>query len=564
MADNSKVNNIKPWGEHSLNHIIEEAIRKNWELMALSDFGGVSFKFSEVAEEAEKIHILFRAAGVVPGDKVAICGKNSSLWAVTFIACLTAGVVAVPILHEFKPENIHTLVNHSEAKLLFVDHAIWKNLDAEKLPGLVGALFLSEKGMPLSRVKKLTHTYENLNEEFGRMYPQSFTPADLNYYHDTPEELCVINYTSGSTGASKGVMLPYRSIWSNIRYCIDHLTFLHPGDGMVNMLPLGHLYGMVIEMLHPFVKGCHCHFITKAPSPRILLGAFAEVRPKLIITVPLVLEKIIRANVFPKIQTPMMSFLLKIPFINTKIYTKIREQLIGVFGGEVKEVIIGGAPLNAEVESFLYKIKFPVTVGYGMTECGPLLTYCPPENSKPHSVGKIVDRMQVKIDSADPANIPGNIMVKGDNVMKGYFKNEEATKDVFPDGDDWMNTGDMGTIDSDGIISIKGRSKTMILGPSGQNIYPEEIEQVINNMPYVNESLVIDDHGKLVALIHPDFEAAEKAGISREALEKIMDDNLKTVNSKLESYNRLNRYQLMDSEFEKTPKRSIKRYLYQK
>lgn len=562
MADNSKVNNIQPWDERSLNHIIEDAIKKNWELMALSDLGGISFKFSEVAEQVEKLHILFDAAGVKPGDKVAICGKNSAIWAVVFIACLTSGTVAVPILHEFKPANIHTLVNHSEAKLLFVDAAIWKKLNAEELPNLIGAFFLSEKGMPLSRSKKLTSIYNDLNEEFGKKYPQSFTQADVNYYHDMPEEICVINYTSGSTGASKGVMLPYRSLWSNIRYCIDHLTFLHPSDGMVNMLPLGHLYGMVIEMLHPFVKGCHCYFITKAPSPRVLLSAFAQVRPKLIITVPLVLEKIIRSNVFPKIETPMMKFLLKVPFVNTRIYTKIREELINVFGGQVQEIIIGGAPLNAEVESFLYKIKFPITVGYGMTECGPLLTYAPPQMSKPHTVGEIVDRMQVRIDSPDPHTIPGNIWVKGDNVMKGYFKNEEATEDVMPDNDGWMNTGDMGTIDADGLISINGRSKTMILGPSGQNIYPEEIEQYINNMPYVNESLVIDDHGKLVALIHPDFEAAEKAGISREELQKIMDNNLKNVNGKLESYNRLNRYKIMEAEFEKTPKRSIKRYLY--
>lgn len=562
MADNTKVNNIKPWDGRSLNHIIEDAIKKNWELMALSDIGGISYKFSEVAEYVEKLHLLFEAAGVVPGDKVAICGKNSATWAVVFIACLTSGVVAVPILHEFKPDNIHTLVNHSEAKLLFVDAAIWKKLDPEKLPALIGAFFLSEKGMPLSRSKKLTSVNDDLNEVFGVKYPKAFTPGDVNYYHDTPEEICVINYTSGSTGASKGVMLPYRSLWSNIRYCIDHLTFLKPGDGMVNMLPLGHLYGMVIEMLHPFVKGCHCYFITKAPSPRVLLSAFAEVRPKLIITVPLVLEKIIRSNVFPKLQTPMMSFLLKIPFINTRIYSKVREELIKVFGGQVQEIIIGGAPLNAEVEKFLYKIKFPVTVGYGMTECGPLLTYAPPEMSKPHTVGEIVDRMQVKIDSPDPMNVPGNIWVKGDNVMKGYFKNEEATKDVMPDDDGWMNTGDMGTIDADGLISINGRSKTMILGPSGQNIYPEEIEQVINNMPYVNESLVIDDHGKLVALIHPDFEAAEKAGFDRAAIEKIMDTNLKNVNNKLEAYNRLNRYKIMEKEFEKTPKRSIKRFLY--
>ena len=562
MADNTKVNNIPAWDARSLNHIIEDAIKSNWERMALSDLGGISFKFSEVAENVEKLHILFEAAGVRPGDKVAICGKNSAVWAVVFIACLTSGTVAVPILHEFKPENIHTLVNHSEAKLLFVDATIWKKLNPDELPGLVGAFFLSEKGMPLSRSKRLTCINDEINEEFGKKFPKDFTPADLNYYHDTPEELCVINYTSGSTGASKGVMLPFRSLWSNIRYCIDHLTFLKPGDGIVNMLPLGHLYGMVIEMLHPFVKGCHCNFITKAPSPHVLLSAFVEVRPKLIITVPLVLEKIIKGNVFPKIQTPMMTFLLKIPFVNTKIYEKIRQQLINVFGGQVQELIIGGAPLNSDVESFLYKIKFPITVGYGMTECGPLLTYAPPQKSKPHTVGEIMDRMEVRIDSPDPQKIPGNIWVKGDNVMQGYYKNPEATKEVMPNNDGWMNTGDMGTIDSDGIIAINGRSKTMILGPSGQNIYPEEIEQAINSMPYVNESLVIDDHGKLVALIHPDFDAAQKAGISNDELEKIMDENLKKVNAKLESYNRLNRYKIMEKEFEKTPKRSIKRYLY--
>lgn len=564
MAGNSKNNNIDSWDPRSLNKIIEDSIKKNWELMALSDLGGKSYKFSEVAENIEKIHILFEASNVKPGDKVAICGKNSALWMVAFLACLTYGSIAVPILHEFKPENIHTLLNHSESKLLFVDEAIWKNLDQEKLPTLIGAFFLTESGMPLSRSKKLTTAYGDLNEIFGKKFPKDFTPTDISYYHDTPEELCVINYTSGSTGASKGVMLPYRSLWGNIRYCLDHLDFLKPGDGMVNMLPLGHLYGMVIESLHPLVKGCHCCFITKAPSPRVLLSAFGEVRPKLIITVPLVLEKIIRSQVFPKLKTPLMSILLKLPIINTKIYKKVCQKLIDVFGGEVQEVIIGGAPLNVEVEKFLYKIKFPVTVGYGMTECGPLLTYAPPQETKPHTVGRIVDRMEVKIDSPDPQHIPGNIWVKGNNVMKGYYKNEEATKEVMPNDDGWMNTGDMGTIDSDGLITINGRSKTMILGPSGQNIYPEEIEQVINNMPYVNESLVIEDDGKLVALIHPDFEAAEKAGIDRDALTKIMDTNLKAINNKLENYNRLNSYRLVETEFEKTPKRSIKRYLYSK
>jgi long-chain acyl-CoA synthetase len=547
----------------SLNAIIENAVRRDWELTAFSNMGGASYQYAQVAELVEKLHILFEAAGVRPGDKVAICGKNSSEWAIAFIACLTSGTVAVPILHEFKPENIHNLVNHSEAKLLFVDEAIWNKLDEESLKGLTGALFLTEPGLAFSRSQKLTSTYQTLNEEFGKRFPESFSPDDISYYHDTPEELCVINYTSGSTGASKGVMLPYRSIWSNIRYSIDHLDFLKPGDGMVNMLPLGHLYGMVIEMLHPFVKGCHCHFLTKAPSPHVLLKAFAEVRPKLIITVPLVLDKIIRNNVFPKLNKPLMKVLLHLPVVKDKIYAKVKAELIKVFGGQVREIIVGGAPLNPEVESFLYKIHFPVTVGYGMTECGPLLTYAPPQESKPHTVGRIVDRMEVRIDSPDPEHVAGNILVKGANVMQGYFKNQKATDEAFPSGDGWMNTGDMGLIDKDGMITICGRSKTMILGPSGQNIYPEEIEHIVNSMPLVAESLVIDDHGKLVALIYPDRDAAAKQHLDEAGIEKVMQDNLKAVNHRLESYNRLNTFRLMEVEFEKTPKRSIKRYLYQ-
>lgn len=549
---------------HSLNHIIDNALRNYWELDAFSDMGGVSYKFSEVAEKIAKNHILFSAAGLKTGDKVAICGKNSSDWAIIFLSCLTSGMVAVPLLHEFKPDSIHNLLNHSEAKLLFVDQAIWDKLDPEKITALQGAIFISESGIPLSRDKHLTFAFENLNEEFGKKFPEAFTKDSLSYYHDNPEEICVINYTSGSTGVPKGVMLPYRSIWSNIRYCIDFLTFLHPGDGMINMLPLGHLYGMVIEMLHPFVKGCHCHFLTKAPSPRVLLSAFAEVRPKLIITVPLVLEKIIKSNVFPKLKKPLMKFLLVLPIIKNKIYRKIHDTLINVFGGQLQEIIIGGAPLNAEVESFLFKIKFPLTVGYGMTECGPLITYAAPEETRPHTVGRIVERMEARIDSPDPQHIPGNILVKGTNVMKGYYKNEEATKETFPYADDWMNTGDMGIIGADGLISIMGRSKTMILGPGGQNIYPEEIEQSINNLPLVNESLVIDDGGKLVALIHPDFDLAEKQKLDRESLEKALDRGIKDVNRHLENYNRISDFRIMDEEFEKTPKRSIKRFLYQK
>lgn len=532
--------------------------------MALSDFdGGVNYSFADTASQIERLHILYRAAGIRPGDKIAICGRNSASWAVVFISCLTFGATAVPILHEFKPESVHNLVNHSDARILFTDLAIWRQLDEKQLPALAAVLTISEMEMPLCRDKILKKTFDNLNAEFGRLHPREFSPGDLCYYRDKPEDIALINYTSGSTGTPKGVMLPYRSLWSNIRYSIDDLTFLKPGDGMVCMLPLGHLYGMIFEMLHPFVKGCHCWFLTKAPSPAVLLKAFAKIRPKLIITVPLVIEKIIRTKVFPQIHKPAMRLLLALPIVKGRILAKIREKLIGVFGGELQEVIIGGAPLNAEVEQFLYKIKFPVTVGYGMTECGPLITYAPPEESQPHTVGRIVDRMQARIDSPDPQHIPGNILVKGDNVMAGYYKNPEATKEAFPNGDGWMNTGDMGTMSPDGMISIKGRSKTMILGPSGQNIYPEEIEQIINNMPFVGESLVVNDGGKLVALVYPDLEAAEKAGLDRKALEAVLDKDLKDTNRQLETFNKISSIRIMDKEFEKTPKHSIKRFLYQ-
>lgn len=548
----------------SLNLIIEKAITTNWFLDALSDFDGVNYRFADVAEIIEKIHILFNSADLKPGDRVAICGKNSSDWVVVLLSCLTYGAVAVPILHEFNSESITNLVNHSEAKLLFVDKAIMDKLNEENLNHLTGALYISEKGVAFSRNEKLKNAREKLNELFGEKYPDSLKQENISYYKEKPEELAVINYTSGSTGSPKGVMLPYRSLWSNIVYCIEHLTFLHPGDGIVNMLPLGHMYGMVIETLHPFVKGCHCHFLTKAPSPQVLLSAFARVKPKLIITVPLVLEKIIKGRIFPIIKKPMMKILLHMPVLNNYLFKKIKAKLINAFGGQIKEIIIGGAPLNPEVERFLYRIKFPVTVGYGMTECGPLLTYAPSGRSKPQTVGCIMDRMEVKIDSKDSSKIPGNILVKGMNVMLGYFKNPEATEEVFPFGDEWMNTGDMGVMDNEGYISIMGRSKTMLLGPSGQNIYPEEIEHKINSLPYVEESLVIEENGKLIALIYPNFEEAEKHGISREALDKIMESNISSLNKTLESFSRVQSHRLVEKEFEKTPKRSIKRFLYQK
>lgn len=549
--------------EKSINALIQKSIVTNWDRMALSDLGGTNYRYRDLAELIEKVHILFENAGLKPGDKVAICGKNSATWAGVFLSCLTAGIVAVPLLHEFKPDTIHHLVNHSDAKLLFVDASIWENLDEKLLPKLIGAIFISELGMPLSRSEALTEARNNINELFGKKYPYSFSPENIDYYKDQPDQAAVLNYTSGSTGMSKGVLLPYLSIWSNTRYCLDYLTFLKPGDGMVNMLPMAHLYGLVIELLNPICHGCHCNFLTRVPSPKIILKAFAEVKPRLIITVPLILEKIIRNKVFPMLEKPLMKLLLRVPFLDDRLLAKVKESLMQAFGGNLVEIIVGGAPLNADVEKFLFKIGFPVTVGYGMTECGPLISYAAAWDTKAGTVGKCVDRMQIRVDSPDPLHVPGNLWVKGDNVMKGYYHNEKATKEVMPDDSGWMNTGDMCLLDEEGFITVCGRSKTMILGPSGQNIYPEEIEQKLDNLPYVNESLVIDDGGALVALVHPDFDAAMSQGLDRESLDEVMEQNLKTLNSELPAYSKVKRIKLMEEEFEKTPKRSIKRFLYQ-
>lgn len=560
---NQKIESMTEKNTQSLNRLIEKAIRENWNRMSLSDMGGMNYQYKDVAEWIAKLHILFESAGVRPGDHVAICGKNSSNWAVIFLACLTSGVVAVPILHEFKPDTIHHLVNHSDARLLFVDAAIWENLDERLMPDLTGVIYISEWGMPVSRSERLTEARNNINELFGHKYPYSFGPDDVKYFEDQPEQTCVINYTSGSTGMSKGVMLPCRSLWSNIKYCLENLTFFNAGDNIVNMLPLAHMYGMVIEMLNPFCTGCHCYFLTKLPSPKVILKAFADVKPRLIITVPLIVEKIIRNKVFPMLDKPLMKILLRVPYLDDRLLAKIKENLLQAFGGNLAEIIIGGAPLNPDVEKFLYKIGFPVTVGYGMTECGPLISYASSKISKPHTVGRVVDNMEVKIDSPDPEHVPGNIMVRGTNVMNGYYKNQKATDEVLAGFDGWMNTGDMGTIDAEGFITINGRSKTMILGPSGQNIYPEEIEAKLNNLPYVNESLVIEDGDHLEALVHPDFDAALTQHIDRDELEKIMLQNLDQLNTELPSYSKVKSIKIMEEEFEKTPKRSIKRFLYQ-
>lgn len=547
----------------TLNSVLQSAVRENWNRMALTDIGGVSLSYRDAAELIEKVHIMFEVAGVKKGDRVAICGRNSAHWAVVFIACLTSGVVAVPILHEFKSDTVQHLVNHSGARLLFVDPSIWENLDEAGMPNLLAALYIAEFGMPFCRAERLREVRENINEEFGRRFPTDFTPANIVYTPENPEDLAIINYTSGSTGMSKGVMLPYRSILNNVRFCLEHVDFLKAGDGMVNMLPLAHLYGMVIEMLHPFCRGCHCHFLTRLPSPKVILSAMAQVRPKLVITVPLVLEKIVKSRVFPKLRKPMMRILVRIPIVGNRILGKVRTALVQAFGGQLRELIIGGAPLNDEVAAFLDKIRFPYTVGYGMTECGPLITYAPPQDNPPMCCGKAVAGMEIKIDSPDPARVPGNIIVHGPNVMQGYLDNPEATREVLS-ADGWMNTGDMGIMLPGGYIRIMGRSKTMILGPSGQNIYPEEIEHKLNNLPYVAESLVIDDGGDLVALLHPDFDAAAAAGIDSSKLDALFAQSIAGVNKELPGYSRLKRHEIMTEEFEKTPKRSIKRFLYQR
>lgn len=546
--------------EKSFNAYIENSIRKNWELTALSDFKGVSYSYKDIARKIEKMHILMEAAGVKKGDKIAICGRNSSHWAVAFFATLTYGAVVVPILHEFKPDNIHHIVNHSESKLLFVGDVVYENIDKSKMPHLTGIILVNDFSVLHSTSSKLINAREHLNQYFGDKYPERFRKEDVSYHKDQPEELALINYTSGSTGFSKGVMLPYRSLWTNLKFCYDNMTYLHAGDQVVSMLPMAHMYGLMVELCNCFAKGCHIHFLTRMPSPKIIMDAFAEIKPRVIITVPLIIEKVIRGKVFPMLEKPLMQLMMKIPFVNTQLQQQIKNRLEEAFGGNMEEIIIGGAALNHEIELFLHKIGFPYTIGYGMTECAPLISYSPWQKARLGSCGKVIDRTEARIDSADPEHIVGELHVRGDSVMLGYYKNQEATDAVMKDG--WLNTGDLAVLDKDNYIYLKGRSKSMILGPSGQNIYPEEIEARINNLPYVNESIVIEQEGKLVALIYPDFENAEKQGLSKR-INEIMEENRIAVNKELPAYSQIVKVKLYYEEFEKTPKRSIKRYLYQ-
>ena len=544
----------------SLNEYFRDSIRRNWNLPAFTDLGATTMTYKDVARKIAKLHILYKEIGIVPGDKVALCGKNSSQWCVAFLATVTYGAVIVPILADFKPDNIQHLINHSDAKLAIIDEAVWEALNPDGMTRISGALCTRDFSLIHSNDEKLTHTRAHLNELFGQAYPDRFTPEDVNYYKEDNDELCLISYTSGSTGFSKGVMLPYRSLWSNVRYCMDYLPS-DPGDGVVCMLPLAHMYGLTIDMLRPFVSGNHIHVLTRTPSPRILVEAFAQVRPRYIVAVPLIIEKIIRTRVFPLLEKPLMKLMLMVPFVDDRLLARILDRLKETFGGNLQEIIIGGAALNKDVERFLRRCNFPYTVGYGMTECGPLIAYAPCTNNRMASCGRIVDRIEAKVSSPNPASVPGILYVKGTNVMLGYYKNPEATAEAIDD-DGWLCTGDICNLDEEGFLYVRGRDKNMILGPSGQNIYPEEIEDKLNNLPYVSESLIVDSGaGRLVALIFPDLEAAQSQGFTDSDIEKIMDENIRTLNESLPGYSQVQSYRIQQEEFEKTPKRSIKRYL---
>ena len=548
--------------EKSFLALIEDSIKKNWDLDALTDYKGATLQYKDLARKIEKLHILLEESGVKPGDKVALCGRNSSHWGVAFLAILTYGAVAVPILHEFKADNVHHIVNHSEARILFVGDVAWEGLNEAAMPNLEGIIQMTDFTLLVCRSEKLTYAREHLNEMFGKKYPRNFRREHISYRREDPEELALINYTSGTTSGSKGVMLPYRALWSNIQFAYEVMP-LKPGEPVISMLPMAHMYGMSFEFSYEICAGCHVYFLTRIPSPKIIFQAFSDVKPKIVISVPLIIEKIIKKNVLPKLETLKMRMLLKVPIVSDKIKATVREHMIQAFGGNFHEIIVGGAAFNQDVEKLLKSIDFPYTVGYGMTECGPIICYEGWKKFKPGSCGKAAPRMEVKIDSEDPQHIVGEILTRGDNVMIGYYKNPEATKQAI-DADGWLHTGDLGLLDAEGNLTIKGRSKNMLLGPSGQNIYPEEIEDKLNNMPYVCESIVIQQgDSKLAALIYPDFDAAYAQNLSNADIEKAMEENRVAINAELPAYSQITRVKLYPEEFEKTPKKSIKRFLYQ-
>ena len=547
----------------SVNKLYQEAFKKNWDRPAISNYHGETLHYKDVARRMEKLHIMFEECGLQKGDKVAICSRNQANWAVTFLAIMTYGAVPVPLLHEFKSANIHHLVNHSEAKILFVDDVIWEGLSETEMPDLHAIIQVNTFKILFASDEKIVEAKTHLNELFGRKYPEAFTPDCLDYYEDSENELAVINYTSGTSGFSKGVMIPYRAILSNLQFGKKVLPQLDNKSKVVSMLPCAHMYGLMFEVLYELSVGCHVHFLSRLPSPKIIMQALAEVKPNIVIAVPLVIEKIYKTKVKPILEKEGIKFLMKVPGLDQIVLNKVKTELINAFGGEFYEVIIGGAAFNKEVEAFFKRMGFPFTVGYGMTECAPIITYDDWKEEKLYSCGKAAPNMEVRIASADPANIPGEIQVKGANVFLGYYKNETATSEVFTE-DGWFRTGDMGVLDADGSLFIKGRTKCMILGPSGQNIYPEEVETALNSQPYVVDSLVIEDDGGLTALIYPDFQQGAKDGMDQRAFLQYIKDQLPEWNKELPNYAKLKKIEVMSEDFERTPKKSIKRYLYQR
>ena len=542
--------------------LIENSIKANWERPALTDYKSSTFFYKNMAEEIAKLHILFARANIQKGDKIALMGRNSSRWAISFFGILSYGAIAVPILNDFKPDNVHEIINHSETKLFFVADANWEKLDKSVMPKIICCISLDDFSVIYSSQPEIVQFCKQIDAHFQEKYPELFTPEQIKFYIEEPDELALLNYTSGTTGFSKGVMLPYRSLWGNTRFAADMFPFVNAGDNFVSMLPIAHMYGLAFEILHPINKGCHIHFLPRVPNPKSVIESFAAARPTLAIAVPLVIEKIVKNNVFPILKQPKMKILLQIPFVKRLIKKKICAKLSDAFGSNFFEIVLGGAPLNKEIETFLKSIGFRYTVGYGMTECGPLISYEPWKTFKSGSVGRAIDRMKIKIDSADPEREAGEILVSGTNVMLGYYKNSTATAEVMTT-DGWMRTGDLGIIDKDGFLFIRGRSKALILGSNGQNIYPEEIEGVLNNMPYISESLVVQRKDKLIGLIYPEWERAEKEGLSEQELQKIMKENMDTFNQKAPHFSRLAEIRLQKENFEKTPKMSIKRFIYQ-
>ena len=547
----------------SFNSYIERSIIKNWNQDALTDYKGATLQYHDVARKIEKLHILFENSDVKKGDKIAVCGRNSSQWAVAFLAIITYGAIVVPIQNEFKPEQIHNIVNHSESKLLFVGDVVATEITPEEMPSLEGIIHLPDNSLVISRSEKLTYAREHLNEMFGHKYPKYFRAEHVKYHVDDPEELAMINYTSGTTGFSKGVMLPYRALWGNLDYLIDSVSpKMGKNCNILSTLPMAHMYGLMTEFLYNIVEGNHIFFLTRLPSPTLISEALAEIKPDIIFAVPLVVDKIVRKEVFPHIQTNRAKLLMNMPVINKRIKEKVREFVLRKFGERPYEVVVGGAPLNKEIENFFVSIGFPIAMGYGTTETAPLITFAHQDDYVAGSCGVAVKHMEVKVLSDDPQNVPGELVCRGINVMKGYYKNPEATHAVI-DKDGWFHTGDLATMSADGHFFIKGRSKNMLLGANGQNIYPEEIEDRLNSMALVSESIIVQRNNKLVALIHPDYDEASSMGFTAEDLEHIMDQHRVELNSQMPSFAKISSIQIHENEFEKTAKKSIKRYLYQ-